>query len=235
MRQVASQHDRFRRNRCGQNHAGARHPGGVYTHVADGLHEGDEPDPRRAALQRFIGEIVSLTESVEIGEAFYSPTRVAIVAAPIDTTPGTVVEWPDASVSLAGAVACTPVTDPAAVEAVNAALTRYLGDAGIEVLACRSRGRSLEQNKHASAAEDHLLALELGRAALQAAPQAQALLMPGGLWHAMHAVPILEQELGRPVLLNILSTTWAALHAAAARVPAANGPRWGKLLSSIDP
>jgi maleate cis-trans isomerase len=120
-------------------------------------------------------------------------------------------------------------------EAVNAALTRYLGEAGIEVLACRSRGRSLEQNKHASAAEDHLLALELGRAALQAAPQAQALLMPGGLWHALHAVPILEQELGRPVLLNILSTTWAALHAAAARVPAANGPRWGKLLSSIDP
>ena len=40
---------------------------------------------------------------------------------------------------------------------------------------------------------------------------------------------------GRPVLLNILSTTWAALHAAAARVPAANGPRWGKLLASIDP
>ncbi len=71
-------------------------PGGVYTHVADGLRDGDEPDPRRAALQGFIGEIVSLTESVEVGEAFYSPTRVAIVAAPIDTTPGSVVEWPDA-------------------------------------------------------------------------------------------------------------------------------------------
>jgi hypothetical protein len=97
-------------------------PGGVYRHVADGLHHDDEPDPRRAALQSFIGGIVSLTEFVEVGEAFYSPTRVAIVAAPVDTTAGLVVEWPDPSVSLAGAVACTPVTDPAAVEAVNSAL-----------------------------------------------------------------------------------------------------------------
>ena len=96
--------------------------GGVYTHVADGLQSGDEPDPRRAALQGFIGEVVALTEFVEVGEAFYSPTRVAVVAAPVDTTPGAVVEWPDASVSLADAVACTPVTDPAAVEAVNSAL-----------------------------------------------------------------------------------------------------------------
>jgi hypothetical protein len=40
---------------------------GVYTHVADGLHDGDEPDPRRAVLQGFIGEIVSLTAFVEVG------------------------------------------------------------------------------------------------------------------------------------------------------------------------
>ncbi|MGH8620635.1 MAG: hypothetical protein ACRET3_00735, partial [Burkholderiales bacterium] len=32
-------------------------------------------------------------------------------------------------------------------EAVNAALTRYLGEAGIEVIACRSRARSLAENK----------------------------------------------------------------------------------------
>ena len=46
------------------------------------------------------------------------------------------------------------------------------------------------------------------------APDAQALLMPGGLWFAIYAVPVLEAEFGRPVLLNITSTTWAALHAA---------------------
>src|SRR5690349_12112501 len=45
-------------------------------------------------------------------------------------------------------------------EAVNSALTRYLADAGIEVLVCRSRARSLEENKYANPEADHELALE---------------------------------------------------------------------------
>src|SRR4030095_15376044 len=94
-------------------------------------------------------------------------------------------------------------------EAVNAALTRYLSEAGIEVIACRSRARSLEENKHSSAVADHALALELAGQVLREAPQAQALLMPGGLWFPIHAVPLIEAEFGKPVLLNILSTTWA--------------------------
>lgn len=118
-------------------------------------------------------------------------------------------------------------------EAVNGALTRYLEEAGIEVVACESRPRTLDQNKHSNAEDDHLLALELGGRALRAAPQAQALLMPGGLWHAIHAVPLLEAEHGRPVLLNILSTTWAALHAAGSRVRSRPDPRWGKVLASL--
>jgi arylmalonate decarboxylase len=118
-------------------------------------------------------------------------------------------------------------------DAVNAALTRYLADAGIEVIACRSRPRTLEQNKKAAAADDHLLALELGGQALREAPGAQALLMPGGLWHAIHAVPLLEAEHGRPVLLNILSTIWTALRAAGSRMPVRPDPRWGKLLASL--
>ena len=117
-------------------------------------------------------------------------------------------------------------------DSVNAALTQYLAEAGIEVLACRSRPRSLEQNKHASPADDHRLALELGHEALRAAPQAQALLMPGGLWHAIHAVPELERSHGRPVLLNILSTTWAALQAAPKPLPQRPDPRCGMLLAS---
>ena len=64
-------------------------------------------------------------------------------------------------------------------------------------------------------------------------PNAQALLMPGGLWHAIHAVPMLEAEFGRPVLLNILSTTWAALHAAGKRMLHRPDPRWGKVLASL--
>jgi len=93
--------------------------------------------------------------------------------------------------------------------------------------------RTLEENKHSSASADHDLALELGRQALRQAPQAQALLLPGGLWHAIHAVPILEAEHGKPVLLNILSTTWAALHSAGSRMLHRPDPRWGRVLASL--
>jgi maleate cis-trans isomerase len=118
-------------------------------------------------------------------------------------------------------------------DAVNGALTRYLAEAGIEVLACASRARTLDQNKHSSAADDHALALELGGKALREAPAAQALLMPGGLWHAIHAVPLIEAEHGKPVLLNILSTTWAALNAAGSRMVIKPDARWGKVLGSL--
>ncbi len=118
-------------------------------------------------------------------------------------------------------------------EHVNTALSNYLREAGIEVVVCRARGRSLDQNKLSSAADDHLLALELGAQALRDAAQAQALLLPGGLWYAIHAVPQLEAEFGKPVLLNILSTTWAALNAAPKPLQQRPDPRWGKVLASL--
>ncbi len=117
---------------------------------------------------------------------------------------------------------------------VNQMLTAYLAEAGIEVLACRSRARSLDQNKYSVALEDHQLALELGRQVLRETPHAQALLMPGGLWFAIHAVPMIEAEFGKPVLLNILSTTWAALHAAGNRMLHRPDPKWGKVLGSLN-
>jgi maleate cis-trans isomerase len=118
-------------------------------------------------------------------------------------------------------------------EAVNTALVRYLAEAGIEVIARRSQGRSLAENKSSNAADDHRLALELGSQVLREAPDAQALLMPGGLWYAIHAVPQLEAQYGRPVLLNILSTTWAALNAAGSRMRQRPDPRWGKVLAGL--
>ena len=112
-------------------------------------------------------------------------------------------------------------------------LTQYLKEAGIEVIANCSRGSTFAQHKTADPAADHELALELGAQAMRAAPNAQAVLMPGGLWHAIHAVPLLEAEFGRPVLLNIISTTWAALHAAGNRIEQRPEPRWSKLLASL--
>jgi maleate cis-trans isomerase len=118
-------------------------------------------------------------------------------------------------------------------EAVNTMLTNYLAEAGITVLACRSRGRSLDQNKASGPLDDHHLALDLGRAVLRDTPDAQALLMPGGLWFAIHAVPILEAEFGKPVLLNITSTTSAALRATATTVLYKPDARWGKVMAAV--
>ena len=80
---------------------------------------------------------------------------------------------------------------------------------------------------------DDALALELGAQALREAPEAQALLLPGGLWYAIHAVPLLEAEFDKPVLLNITSTTWAALNAAPKPLLHRPNPKWGKVLSSV--
>jgi len=117
-------------------------------------------------------------------------------------------------------------------DAVNAALIAYLAEAGIEVIACRSHSRDLAQNKAADPLADHALAIALGSEVLDAAPDAQALLMPGGLWFAIHAVPVLEAKYQRPVLLNILSTTACALRAAVDRVQIRPDPRWGRVLAS---
>jgi hypothetical protein len=57
--------------------------------------------------------------------------------------------------------------------------------------------------------------------------------MPGGLWFAIHAVPVIEAQFGKPVLLNILSTTSAALVAAGARMLHRPDPRWGRVLASV--
>ena len=60
---------------------------------------------------------------------------------------------------------------------------------------------------------------------------AQALLLPGGLWYAIHAVPLLEAEFGKPVLLNITSTTRTALAAAPQPLKVRPDPKWGKVLA----
>ncbi len=121
-------------------------------------------------------------------------------------------------------------------EEVNNALTEYLASAGIAVVICVAKGRSLAVNKLANAKSDHDLALALGREALANAPDAQALLLPGGLWYAIYAVPVLEQEFGKPVFLNVLSTTSNAMHTKLFKEKmqgfGKSDPYWGKVLSS---
>jgi maleate cis-trans isomerase len=117
-------------------------------------------------------------------------------------------------------------------EPVLEGVTHYLGEAGIEVVAVRTRARSLEDNKRARPLADHELALELGRAVLRDAPTAQGLMLPGGLWFAIHAGPLLEAEFGVPVTLNITATTWSALQRYDGDLPQPLDAAWGRLFAS---
>ncbi len=118
--------------------------------------------------------------------------------------------------------------------ALNQRIIDYLAEADVEVIGVASRPRDLERNKAAGPGDDHQLALRLGREVLTATPDAQALLLPGGLWFAIYAAPVLEREFGVPVLLNITATVWAALRNHAGGLPQPVPPESGRLLASLN-
>jgi maleate cis-trans isomerase len=113
------------------------------------------------------------------------------------------------------------------------ALTAYLREAGIEVVVVKRESGDLEQNKAQDPAESHELALRLGRAALRAAPDAQGLMLPGGLWFAINAVAILEAEFGKPVTTNIGATLRNALVNYEGELPVRPDERWGLVVAGV--
>jgi maleate cis-trans isomerase len=102
---------------------------------------------------------------------------------------------------------------------LNDAVSAYLGLTGIEVIGRQARGATMAENATLKAADGMQLAIDLGRSALQAAPTAQGLILPGGRWLSTHAVASLEAEFGKPVLLNLNCSLWAALRAAGRGLP----------------
>lgn len=104
-------------------------------------------------------------------------------------------------------------------EPLNDAVAGYLKLAGIEVVGRQAQGATMAENATLKAADGMRLAIELGRAALSAAPTAQGLILPGGRWLSIHAVAPLEAEFKKPVLLNLNSSLWAALRAAGKGLP----------------
>lgn len=118
-------------------------------------------------------------------------------------------------------------------EALNEDVSRYLDEAGFPVVGCESHSRNLAQNLAADAADDHELLLGLGRRTFAAAPDADALLLPGGAGYVIHAAAMLEEEFGKPVLTNQTSTVWAALHDRGGNLVHRPDPRWSKLFSTL--
>ena len=117
-------------------------------------------------------------------------------------------------------------------ESLNEAVVRYLAEVGVETVAYRALKRTIGQNKAPDAARDHQSALEMGDRLLTENPDAQALFMPGGPWFAIYAAQMLEAKFGKPVFMNIISTTWAALNADLGRIKVKPDRRW-KVLASI--
>ena len=113
-------------------------------------------------------------------------------------------------------------------EQVNDALIRYFAEAGIEVLTITSEGQWARQAFEMSFEMGVRLAFELGREAMRKAPQAEALFLPGGAWRPLPAVPILEEDYGKPVFTNGNTRAWRIIHDGLA--PAVSG--WGKLLAT---
>ena len=110
---------------------------------------------------------------------------------------------------------------------LNKRLTAYLTEAGIEVLAVTSANQWGKQAFAMSIEEGVKLAFQLGREAMRRAPKADALLLAGGAWRSLAAVPILEEDFGLPVVTNPIAPVWRLIHQGIA--PPVEG--WGRLLA----
>lgn len=111
---------------------------------------------------------------------------------------------------------------------LNRKLTAYLTSADFEVLTVTTAGQWAKQAFSMSIEEGVKLAFQLGREAMRKAPQADGLLLPGGAWRSLAAVPILEEDFGKPVVTNPIAQVWRLISQGIA--PPVEG--WGRLLRS---
>lgn len=97
--------------------------------------------------------------------------------------------------------------DPALMQAVAA----YLAEAGIETVGMAAQPHTAAQVVEVAPKAGLEMALALGRRALRENPSADGLLLAGGAWPSLQAIPMLEEEFGKPVITNPAATYWAAL------------------------
>jgi arylmalonate decarboxylase len=112
-------------------------------------------------------------------------------------------------------------------EQLNGALVSYLTQAGIEVLTITSVGQWAKQAFSMSIEEGVKLAFQLGKEAMKRAPKAEGLLLAGGAWRSLAAVPVLEEDFRIPVITNPIAQVWRLMAEGVA--PPVQG--WGRLLA----
>ena len=111
---------------------------------------------------------------------------------------------------------------------LNQAVVDYFGHAGIKVLAITSEGQWAREAFAMSIEKGIVLAFRLGREAMRKAPNAGALVLPGGTWRSLAAVPILEDDFNVPVITNRTAIAWRIIKQGYA--PPVEG--WGRLLAN---
>lgn len=73
------------------------------------------------------------------------------------------------------------------------------------------------------------MALEVGREAARAFPQAEAISVPGGAAMCLHVIPALEREFAKPTFTNLSAEVWNDL-VRPGIIPPVQG--WGCLLAN---
>ena len=111
---------------------------------------------------------------------------------------------------------------------LNRKVVAYLESVGFDVLAVTSVGQWAKQAFSMSIEEGVKLAFQLSREAMRKAPEADGLLLVGGAWRSLAAVPILEEDFGKPVVTNPIAQAWRLISQGVA--PPVQG--WGRLLAS---
>jgi maleate cis-trans isomerase len=112
---------------------------------------------------------------------------------------------------------------------LNNKVVQYCKDGGIEVKSITTRNQTVVAASGMSFDEGLETALAVGREAAKAGPDADAIFVPGGAAMAIHVIPILEKEAGKPTLTNRSCEVWQLLvHAKV--IPPLQG--WGKLLAT---
>jgi arylmalonate decarboxylase len=111
---------------------------------------------------------------------------------------------------------------------VNNAIIQYLKEGGIEVLGITKRNQWASDSFAMSLEEGLAMALEVGREAARTWPEAQAISIPGGAAMALHVIPAIEDEFGKPAFTNMSTEVWNDL-VRPGIIPPVQG--WGKLLA----
>lgn len=113
---------------------------------------------------------------------------------------------------------------------VNDALTAYLREGGIDVVATTTRGQWAHEAHEMDLEQGMHMALDVAREAARMAPAAQAVLAPGGATLTLHVIPAIEQEFGKTAITNLSAEVWCGLVRPGVIEPLEG---WGRLLATV--